>query len=652
MKKTLLFSLLMGTGLMMSAQQTQVLSQHNALQAKHVKAYDEVVFKHTPAAVSAKPVRPEFTPKRDVTIIEIGHSANSYSYGYGGGQKTILWAEPTLNAVCNTHRMTADVYSGNLAMDLSKDGGTTWDSDVQVYESNISGGQYNIDAIRYPHGAIYNPAGNTSFENAYLAFFGANLDGSGGDTWGGYSFGTANLDDYTDTTKNMRAFDSSTDQWQYIPDGFHVCNNGNAWVSDINQDWSTGSLVYKGSLLLNKGVWNDTEKDFEYTPIVVPFPVSEGVSRPNMTKVAFTPDGQTGYLATLSNNGSIDFSAGCYYPILWKTTDGGETWSEPFSVQLGGPDGIHGILNYLTDEQLAELYEDVPARDEIPYTTAFDFDLAVDASGNPHFAVVVGVKGNDDYSVVAENGYGAPCDIFSRDGGLTWNAYALGNIQHLRGNFPDEDYTEDNRIQISTTLDGTRLFVSWIDTNLEGAEDNSSPDIYCAGINPGGGKYTPAYNVTEYTEGWWQAYFFAASYYVFDKGSEYEIPFTYEDMENAQDPGAPVSYKYVKDFVIPESDFTIIGVQEVPQQSILNVHQNYPNPFSGSTTIEVSLDETSELFVEVYSLTGQKVLEENKGRVAAGNYQFKLNASDLGTGVYFYTVTAGQNSITKKMVIK
>ena len=45
-----------------------------------------------------------------------------------------------------------------------------------------------------------------------------------------------------------------------------------------------------------------------------------------MDKVAFAPDGQIGYVGYLSNNDeNTPESMGCYYPILYKTEDGGES---------------------------------------------------------------------------------------------------------------------------------------------------------------------------------------------------------------------------------------------------------------------------------------------------------------------------------------
>lgn len=112
---------------------------------------------------------------------------------------------------------------------------------------------------------------------------------------------------------------------------------------------------------------------------------------------------------------------------------------------------------------------------------------------------------------------------------------------------------------------------------------------------------------------------------------------------------------YVDNFEIfgmmPKADLiTGIGDSEIIDES--SVSQNYPNPFSGVTTIKVSLEQTADLSLIVTSMTGQAVLEIDRGQVAAQTHHFKLDASSLQPGVYFYTVTANDKQVTRKMIVK
>lgn len=83
-----------------------------------------------------------------------------------------------------------------------------------------------------------------------------------------------------------------------------------------------------------------------------------------------------------------------------------------------------------------------------------------------------------------------------------------------------------------------------------------------------------------------------------------------------------------------------------------DVMQNYPNPASGITTIEVNIRKAADLTVEVVNMVGQKVMTVDAGAVKPGMKQVKLDVSNLTSGVYFYTVQAGDAKITKKMIVE
>ncbi len=604
-----------------------------------------------------------------VTVVSIGTSANAYSYGYAGGQKSILYANNDINTVSHFHRQGGTLdpggYSGDLSYDVSFDGGMTWTNQIECYvATNNAGGTYYTDAARYPNHGIWNPEGNTDPENAYLTYFAATIDGSNGaDSWGGHAFGRARFGDQADTTKNLSH--SSPPFYQYIPDAYDVSKDGIIIAVDANQDWTTGTMSYMGSLIIYRGVWDEGVGDFVFERTLLDFPTNAENDRPTHIKFAFGPDGQTGWIGIVTDNQSVTplYAERYFYPVFIKTTDGGETWEDPISVRLDGPDGLEGVLNYLTDEQLAELFDPVPAREEIPYTTAFDCDIVVDKWGNPHMSVLVGVGGSTEYSIVDYPYSRGAFDINSVDGGTTWRAELCGKTNMFRGTF-GTDYTEDSRIQASSTQDGSKVFISWLDTQLEGAEENNAPDIFVRGIAvdiypefrclsmDATGAYE-AVNVTTFSEAMWQAYFAVASRYVLDDDGTYTIPYSYEALTTPFDPVLPVQYKYIQDFSFTDLDWDCgIGIDEKDYSSLSSVSQNFPNPFSQSSAVQVTISEKTELNLSVTDLLGKEVMVMTKGTVDAGSYEFTIDGSALPDGIYFYTVSAGKNKITRKMIVK
>lgn len=96
------------------------------------------------------------------------------------------------------------------------------------------------------------------------------------------------------------------------------------------------------------------------------------------------------------------------------------------------------------------------------------------------------------------------------------------------------------------------------------------------------------------------------------------------------------------------SSFT--GINEITPAN-LNVSQNVPNPFTDVTVINYSLAENVGVSLEVFDITGQKVQTIEQGRQTIGNHAIQLNSGSLQAGMYFYTLTAGVNRITKRMII-
>jgi hypothetical protein len=95
-----------------------------------------------------------------------------------------------------------------------------------------------------------------------------------------------------------------------------------------------------------------------------------------------------------------------------------------------------------------------------------------------------------------------------------------------------------------------------------------------------------------------------------------------------------------------------VGVSEAQEKPVLSVSQNVPNPFIGTTEINVYHQNPGNISLDVTNLTGQLILKMEKANVLPGVSKFTVDGSTLAPGVYFYTVTQGGQSITKKMIVQ
>jgi len=82
-----------------------------------------------------------------------------------------------------------------------------------------------------------------------------------------------------------------------------------------------------------------------------------------------------------------------------------------------------------------------------------------------------------------------------------------------------------------------------------------------------------------------------------------------------------------------------------------NLSQNYPNPFNPVTIIEYSLPKSQKVNIKVYDVSGREVAELENSFRSAGIYKIQFDAKQLASGVYFYRLSAGKYSETKKLVL-
>ncbi len=98
------------------------------------------------------------------------------------------------------------------------------------------------------------------------------------------------------------------------------------------------------------------------------------------------------------------------------------------------------------------------------------------------------------------------------------------------------------------------------------------------------------------------------------------------------------------------SIFTSVGSeQEIVTE--YRLFQNYPNPFNPGTTIKYSVPRANHVTLKVYDIIGREVATLVDEKLNAGRHEKEFDATGLPSGVYFYKLTAGDFTATKKFVL-
>lgn len=145
------------------------------------------------------------------------------------------------------------------------------------------------------------------------------------------------------------------------------------------------------------------------------------------------------------------------------------------------------------------------------------------------------------------------------------------------------------------------------------------------------------------------------------------MPTDYQFKDTKVEPGKTYYY-YLEDIDI----FGITGKSKiikvvVPAKSVMPIPkdfallQNYPNPFNPETWIPFKLAQNAPVTISIYDTKGQLIRTIALGNRTAGIYTTKAKAAywdgrdylgeKVSSGVYYYTLQAGEYKATRKMVI-
>ena len=553
-----------------------------------------------------------------VTPITIGSAVNAFTQI--GQNRRRVSVDQDLNAVVFVHRGDPAVAgsSGNKAMfDISTDGGANWTSNVGAVIDLEPAAPHT----RYPQGAIMNPtAGNTVAANARIIGMAPKANGVN-NGWGGLMQGTCKLDG-TGSVKTYFNNDNA-----FIPQSLTKRVNGEFWATD---DTTTD-----GNIILYKGVYAAAGDSMTWS-------IGKTLGKPadlfDMSidtathyldvLIAFDKSGSKGWAAVSceSKLGAVDTA---FNPIFWKTTDGGATWTGPVEANLAA------MTNVMADPNLGGLKPSM----------GFDTGLAVDKNGNPHFFGVACGASSTPYSLAT----GAPLSMYdvTINATGTWVANYVDTVSSFRG-ASFGTLTHDNECAVAVSTDGEAILYSWTDTkpaNQTTAGANDFPDLFVKGYYVTSGTMGTTINATEGSSVESVAFLPARANEALVSSAGYTLATVIAVPTG--DENVTVGFAYLDGIVYPK--FT--GVNNV-KNTLFNVSNNYPNPFSGSTSFDMNLNSSANVVVTITNLLGQQVKEAVNATYTAGAHTIKIDASNLNAGVYFYNVNAGGFVMTQKMIVK
>jgi hypothetical protein len=549
--------------------------------------------------------------------------------------------DPDLNYMMFTHRAggTDGGASGDIRCHYTPYFGTSIGSAVFLQQGN--------NRMRYPCGVIFNPNGNTVLANAMAIITGPCTDGT---NWVNNFFATQKLDG----SSIKFHFEPTYDTLKAPNLNLTVCDGGKVKaagkVAQITSTFRYPYFYYKGGQVQGDSVsWNTTEYKFRnnYQDRLFSNDTTSWAFSPYM---AFSKDGMTGYFYVMgwdASNSGITSGPG---PIVWKTTDGGTTWNKMPLLDLStlGSNLTNWIKpTYHTLYSATKVYR--PGIMSGSTTEEGNFPGIVDNNGNLHIATMIeGMYSNNPDSLLYSYLYHGwrIFDLYTTNTG--WGVNLVDTIHagiDKAATLTDKNL--DHNFHIAKSLDATKLFFMWTDTRLD--TSNYLPDIYARGYDLTTGYATPPVAMTFQGD----YYFFNASQQAVDSSGTFFLPATFAVISGT-DINAEPTHNFIKGMKFSPSDFNVlVGVNENETSAVsVNSVSIYPNPMSDKANINLSIDKAAEVQISVSNLLGSDVYHKNYGKLIAGEHRLTLNTNSLNSGIYFVSVQAGSERVTKKIVVE
>lgn len=396
-------------------------------------------------------------------------------------------------------------------------------------------------------------------------------------------------------------------QTQQFYAGFSTSNSDSLWSLGGMQDNAT--VIYDGTLNWNRVIGGDGS-----------------------------------WTAIDKSNNSIIYASSQYLNI-YRSNDKGDNWSSVSSPKNGIEPFIAPFVTAYNTPAIV-----YAGSDRVFKSTNFGSSFtpnSVRLSTNPLYSMAI-ARSDDNILYVTTSPVNTAAAVFkTTNGGTSWNSVSTGLPNRYLTNIAI--HPEDpNKVYVTVAGYGTpHLYYTVNGGTSWQAIENGIPDMptFAIALDPANPDVLYLGNevgVLRSTNG-------GTSWEDFSSGlPEVVIVYDLEISESNRNLRCVTHGNGVFEIKLPD---VTLSNEQFDSPTSINLLQNYPNPFNPSTTISFSIREAGAVKLTLHSVVGELLQTITEGYYTKGEHQFKFNAGNLASGVYIYSITVGNQSVSRKMMI-
>ncbi|MBL7902599.1 MAG: T9SS type A sorting domain-containing protein [Bacteroidia bacterium] len=634
-------------------------------------------------------------------------------YGQLVSQTRPLQYNDNVNAVSLIHRKSttysatpiSDSNAGTIVAEISSDWGTSWDSTC-LYA--------NVEAGRYPQGAIYAGPGNNNIANAYVVGSGPTVSNNAftGNWYASKKLAAAGSTLYNtagDATPGAQQFiafgapNIANHGWSRY--GFTSTDDGIVRSLALMEDDPTTLGATRG-LAVIKGTFNAGTFTWTSDTLIPNFVLDGAGGKQSFSAVqmAWNEAGTVGYAVMTGALNSATGSNRGFQPVIFKTTNSGASWALANGIDFNAPTMTVVLQHIATTASNPTLA--IPA-------VFGDYDIVVDADDKLHIGTTlmstfspnddslgfVGqfTNGGESYNWGHTPGNRPYLYDFIGDGAASWNVVIVDSMssegpssQPTGDGFNDNPWDPtgtggakieiDSRIQLGRTPDGEYITFSWVesDTNFTSSAKkwNNLPDIKSRLMSIGSGTnmYQVAnteQNVTQYpasvgpanpevitraTLHYMSPTTGTAAVVTCTNGAKnvtVKTPFTITNSNPYSQLTNNTTWYTTASLVYEFGDCAPTVTTSLAENTMNSLDRSviFPNPAKNNAVLSVEVTDKGSVEVEIFNIVGQSV-KTITAETTVGTNSIALDLNGMTSGVYLVKLTSGKLSSTKKLIIE